>query len=178
MCLIENNAVSRPDDLLGLRETGSAMLLHWDEEGSRGFGNFMFKSYPVYMQTKSVYMTWKDGEGFLAHLENPNTQEYYIDCIQDTVNAFLKAENISLENINMVFPPQVNPEFITELATALEVPRSKMVDVSVKSQDLFTSSLSYSLRQAETFNMVKKGDVGLLISIGSGIQVGVALYYF
>jgi amino acid adenylation domain-containing protein len=175
---IENNAEPRPDDLLGIRETGSAMLLHWDEEGSAGFGNFVFKNFPAYLDTRNVYMTWHDGEGFLAHLQNPNMNQYYIDCIQKTVNELLELEGISLEDVNMIFPPQVSPGFITNLATQLGTKREKFVDVSMEGKDLFTSSLAYGLRQAQDYNMVKKGDVGLLISIGAGIQVGVALYYF
>ncbi len=175
---IENNKVHRPDELLGIKETGSAALLHWDEVGDTGFGNFYFKSFPAYQDTSNIYMTWKGEESFLNFAVNPNLHEYYSDCIQLTVQEFLETEGFKLEDVAMVFPPQISPDFITELGEKLELKREKLVDISEEGKDLFTSSLPLAIRHAQQYNMVKKGDVGLLISVASGIQVGCALYYF
>ncbi len=58
----------------------------------------------------------------------------------------------------------------------MNISRDKFVDVARK--DLFTSSLPYSLEHIREQHLVKPGDIGLIITVGSGIQVGCATYYF
>ena len=76
-----------------------------------------------------------------------------------------------------MFPPQVSNEFLHELSDRLAIPRGKFVAV-VGDSDLFSSSLPYGLRCAQEQGLVTAGDIGLLISVGVGIQVGCAVYHF
>src|SRR5262249_11510630 len=46
---IENNAEVFPEVLLGIRETGSAMILDETPYGQVGFGNFLFKYFTSYL---------------------------------------------------------------------------------------------------------------------------------
>jgi 3-oxoacyl-[acyl-carrier-protein] synthase III len=46
------------------------------------------------------------------------------------------------------------------------------------SPDLFSSSLSYGLANAYDKGLVKNGDTGLLLAIGSGLQAGGTIYKF
>jgi 3-oxoacyl-[acyl-carrier-protein] synthase III len=52
------------------------------------------------------------------------------------------------------------------------------VDIAHAGNDLYTSSLPYTLQHVREQNLVQSGDVGLIITAGSGIQVGCATYYF
>ena len=45
-------------------------------------------------------------------------------------------------------------------------------------KDLYTSSAAYALRHALERKRVGPGDVGLIMGVGSGVQVGCAIYYF
>ena len=76
------------------------------------------------------------------------------------------------------FPPQISSEFITRMSESLGIVREKFVDVVDGGKDLFTSSLPHTLRRAQETNQVQNGDIGLIINVGSGIQVGCAIYYF
>jgi 3-oxoacyl-[acyl-carrier-protein] synthase III len=58
----------------------------------------------------------------------------------------------------------------------MDISRDKFVDVARK--DLFTSSLPYALEHIREQNLVEPGDIGLIIAIGSGIQVGCCIYHF
>ena len=45
-------------------------------------------------------------------------------------------------------------------------------------QDLYTSSLPHAADHAIRRQLVHPGDLALMLSVGSGIQVGCALYQF
>ncbi len=175
---VENNLEHRPDQLLGLQETGSAMLLHRDEGGARGFGNFYLRSFPAYLDTLDIYMTWKGNISFLNFIKNPNLEEYYLSCVQASVTDFLESENLTVSDIRWILPPQIGREWVNRLGVQLGAGVEKIVNAALPDKDLYTSSLPYSLQQLERSGQPKPGDIGLLISVGSGIQVGCALYYF
>ena len=65
----------------------------------------------------------------------------------------------------------------TGLAACIGIPSSRFVDVAADA-DLFTSSLPYALEHAWRHTRVSSGDVGLIVSVGSGLQVGCATYRF
>ena len=52
------------------------------------------------------------------------------------------------------------------------------MDATLDGKDLFTSSIPYGLLQIRALNQVEPGDIALVISVGAGIQVGCATYYF
>ena len=51
------------------------------------------------------------------------------------------------------------------------------MDVTGES-DLFTSSLAYSFAEVKANGGVSSGDLGLIINVASGLQIGCALYHF
>ncbi|MFY9767613.1 MAG: 3-oxoacyl-[acyl-carrier-protein] synthase III C-terminal domain-containing protein, partial [Mycobacterium sp.] len=65
----------------------------------------------------------------------------------------------------------------TELAARLNIPSSRFVDLAAES-DPFSSCLPYGLQQAWRHKLVKSGDIGLIVTVGSGVQVGCATYRF
>ena len=65
-----------------------------------------------------------------------------------------------------------------DLSRILKFPRENIVDVIIPGKDLFTSSLPYAISAVETGSKVQPGDIGLVINVGAGLQVGCAIYYF
>ena len=47
---IENNLKVLPTELRGLQETGSALILDQSDDGKTGFGDFVFKYFPDYIE--------------------------------------------------------------------------------------------------------------------------------
>jgi 3-oxoacyl-[acyl-carrier-protein] synthase III len=45
-------------------------------------------------------------------------------------------------------------------------------------RDLYTSALPYAFQYVQEQQLVQPGDIGLIINVGAGIQVGCATYYF
>ena len=89
----------------------------------------------------------------------------------------LSLERLTLPEVRVILPPQLSPEFVSRLSERLGVPRERFVDIAERGADYFTSSLAYTIREARDKGRVRPGDVGLVINVGSGIQVGCAAYY-
>jgi 3-oxoacyl-[acyl-carrier-protein] synthase III len=174
---VENNRDLQSESLVGLEETGSALLLAESPDGETGFGNFIFKSFTHSMSALSSHTFTRHGKTCLQIEIDLHLQACYQQCIQKTVQELLERERLALSEIDIILPPQISSGFITALSEILRVSREKFVDVQVQ-HDLFTSSLAYSLKHAQETQMVKHGDIGLIINVGSGLQVGCAIYYF
>jgi 3-oxoacyl-[acyl-carrier-protein] synthase III len=117
------------------------------------------------------------GQAYL-HLDiDPNSEDYYISCIPDAVNDLLASEGVDISDIKAIFPPQVSSSFITKLADKMNIDKKRFIDITHGKKDLFNSSFPYAFEYAKQQNMVSPGDIGLIINISSGIQVGCAIYY-
>lgn len=174
---IENNS-GLDKELLGVRETGSAMILDRSANGTTGFGSFVFRYFTDYIDAFRSHIGQEKGQAFLSFIRNPEIETYYLRCIKDAVTEVMQRENLSPNAIKAIFPPQISSDFITRLSDSMGVVREKFVDVVEDGKDLFTSSLPYTLRQARATKQVQEGDIGLIINVGTGIQVGCAVYYF
>ena len=175
---IENNAKTRSTELLGIMETGSAVILDESSDGKTGFGNFVFKYFPDYIEALTSYTKQQDGKTWIHCERDANLETYYLQCIRDAVHELLSIEQMDISQINVIFPPQISSQFIANLSDEMNLSRDKFVDIAHAGHDLYTSSLAYALQHVREQNSVRGGDIGLIISVGSGIQVGCAIYYF
>ncbi|HEX4207108.1 MAG TPA: AMP-binding protein, partial [Ktedonobacteraceae bacterium] len=174
---IENNREYLPQELYGLEETGSALILDESPDGQTGFGNFVFKYFTDYIDADITHSKTLNGKTVLDIAKDPRMEGYYLPCIQETVQELLRLENLDMSRIKLILPPQISPTFASRLSDTLGVELDKLVDLQPE-RDLFTSSLPYALQHVREHNLAHPGDIGLLISVGSGIQVGCATYYF
>ena len=173
---IENNSVDSGHPLYGLSETGSAVILG-RADGTEGFGRFVFHHHPEYGEALATYFQHRDGKGWLQIDRDPNLAAHYLDCIPAAVEELLKLEELDSSEIAAVFPPYLCDADRTELAARLNIPSSRFVDLAAES-DPFSSCLPYGLQQAWRHKLVKSGDIGLIVTVGSGVQVGCATYRF
>ncbi len=178
---IENNAAAFPGDVLGIAETASALLLEAageGGEGGEGFGHFLFRSFPEHQNAFVSYLTNRDGKMYLQFSKDREIERYYACAIATATAAFLRAEGLEIEQISRIFAPQISRGFIAQLAAVMDVPRDRFVDAVQDGKDLFTSSVPFALRCARDRGLVRQGDVGLIVTAGSGIQAACALYHF
>jgi len=78
-----------------------------------------------------------------------------------------------------VLPPLISVNFVARLASSLLIDPERVVDVCAHAAgDLFTSSLPYGIQAVRDHGLVDRGDLGLIINVAAGIQVGCALYTF
>jgi 3-oxoacyl-[acyl-carrier-protein] synthase III len=173
---IENNSVDSGHPLYGLSETGSAVILSRAGD-TDGFGRFVFHHHPEGSEALRTYFQQRDGQSWLQIDGDPNLATRYLDCIPAAVEELLKLEELDSSEIAAVFPPQLSDADRTELAARLDIPSSRFVDITAEA-DPFSSSLPYGLQHARRNNLVRPGDIGLIVTVGSGVQIGCATYRF
>ena len=159
-------------------ETGSAVILDESSDGKTGFGNFVFKYFPDYIEALTSYTKQQDGKTWIHCERDANLETYYLQCIHDAVHELLSIEQLDISQINMIFPPQISSQFVANLSDEMNLSRDKFVDIAHAGHDLYTSSLAYAFQHVREQHLVRGGDIGLIINVGSGIQVGCATYYF
>jgi len=159
-------------------ETGSAVILDEAPEAGQGFGAFLFKTFPAHIDRLSAYTGMAGGQ-LVMHVErDAGLHELYLDCIADTVHELLDAEGLSIDDLQVILPPQVAPGFVADLARRLGADVARCVDVATEAGDYLSSSPAHAMRHALDRGMASRGGLGLVIAVGSGIQVGCALYRF
>jgi len=175
---VENNAEVMPHALRGVRETASGVILDVAPDGRSGFGQFVFKYAPEHLDALTASSGHEAGKHVLRFAQDARLDDYYLDLIPGAVAELLESENLELDRIRAILPPQISAEFIARLGERLGVDSRRMVDAVGQGADLFTSSLHHAFDQLGQRRLVAPGDIGLIISVGSGIQVGCATYCF
>lgn len=178
---IENNFELFPDKLLGIQETASAMILDAHQNKGLGMSCFEFKynldSINSYT-TSASYALPANPKLFMNINRADDINEKYIDLILSSVKDFLSNNGLRPDEINLVFPPQISSDFISELDRRLDFPNATLIDVVGEGLDLFTSSIPYTFEYAINKKLVSPGVTALIIGVGSGIQVGCSIYNF
>ncbi len=174
---VENNRNTFPTELLSIEETSSVLLLDASPDGETGFGNFVFKYFTEHMDAFTAYTQFSAGKTRLVSEKSMHLEALYQRCISETVQELLHLEQLDLSQVKLVLPPQISSRFIDDLSRHMQLERAKFVDVHTE-HDLYTSSLPHALQAARSQGRVQAGDIGLIITVGPGIQVGCATYHF
>ena len=175
---VEHHDVDPAWPRIGLREAGSALILAGSDEDGPGFSCFGVTTYPEHADALKVSAAQVAGAVVLRLDRHPWIEELYLETIADAIRRFLHDAGLTLADVSVVIPPQVSPWLSQALAEQLDLPPWKLIDVAVDGEDLFSSSIPFALDAAQQRGVVQAGDLGLIVAVGSGIQVGCALYQF
>jgi 3-oxoacyl-[acyl-carrier-protein] synthase III len=175
---IEINRGQCPSRRLGLEETASALILESSSATGPGFGPFHFQSFTRHLDSFTSHSAVDDGKTVLCFEKTAAFEAECIECICDSVDRLLVLEGLCRSQVAALLPPLVSTPFVSRLAEALGVPLERVVQPPKACGDLYTSSLACALKSARESGRVRPGDLGLIVGVGSGIQVGCAIYYF
>lgn len=175
---VENNKEIVPDHLIGLCETASAVILDTQGTGNQGFSRFLFKHQEANQDQYVVHASDEEVTQRIVCDRKEALTEKYLEMILPAIQEILDLEGLSMDEITRVFPPQISTAFIQQLSKRAGISADKCIDIAGKGPDFFTSSLPYAIAYAQENAMVQSGDIGLMISVGSGLQVGCAIYHF
>jgi 3-oxoacyl-[acyl-carrier-protein] synthase III len=165
------------DSRRGVTETASALVL--DQSPSQtGFGGFCFRSFTEYRDALGCSVGSEAGVPSLSVVKDPKLEAHYVECVLPVIRELLEAEGLDPADIALVMPPPLSCGSLDTLSEALKVDRDRFVCVTGGGEDLFTSSLPYALDAVRCGRLAQPGDIGLIISVGAGIEVGCAVYYF
>jgi 3-oxoacyl-[acyl-carrier-protein] synthase III len=175
---IELNRSLCPTKRLGLEETGAALILDSSVNDGPGFVSFHFQSFTRNIHQFVSHSAVVGGTTELSFERDAAFEARCLECIDECVDSFLKRERLNRSDIAVVLPPLTSAPFVSRLADILEVPGERMVFPPAGSKDLYTASLPVALHALREQHRVRTGDIGLVIGVGSGIQVGCATYRF
>jgi 3-oxoacyl-[acyl-carrier-protein] synthase III len=174
---IEPNAARPEWDQLGIAATGSAVILDGPADGRAGFGHFVFESFTEHIGAYASWLVTNQGTPRMHVTRHADLEAIYLKCIPGTVEELLKCARLSMEDIKVILPPQISKSLVPRLADALNVESGRFVDLAADGRSLSSSSLAHSFLNIPRAG-IAAGNVGLMINVGSGLQVGAATYYF
>jgi 3-oxoacyl-[acyl-carrier-protein] synthase III len=175
---VENNTDVFPDERLGIEESASAVVLDIAPGGRSGFGSFCFRSFTEHADGFSSHATNKEGRLYLHFSRAADLERHYVDGVASTVSDFLEANDLNIGSISRVFASQISASFLDCIGRALRIEQDRIVNAIPAGRDLLTSSIPFAFRQSVERAPAMPGEIGLVISAGSGVQIGCALYYF
>ncbi|MDP7268040.1 MAG: amino acid adenylation domain-containing protein [Pirellulales bacterium] len=175
---VDINKDVHPECPLELAETGSAVILDAASESDEGFAQFVFQYDCDHLDKRKLIGGYVGGKPCLTKEVDENICDLYLKMIPRAVEELLQQEGLDISQIAVVLPPQISPAMNHQLANLLGIEPHRVVDLAVEGRDLYTSAMSYSFEHARKAKLVKPGDIGLVINVASGIQVGCATYYY
>src|SRR5262249_34336251 len=125
-----------------------------------------------------AHLAQTNGKTFMSFCRNAPLDYDYLTCVEETFHDLLEREGLSPNDLAAVLPPQISSSFVAALRQRLPVSPDVVVDAALGEQDLFTSSLAYSLQELYKTRPLGPGDIGMMLAVGTGIQTGAVLYYF
>ncbi|WP_067473582.1 non-ribosomal peptide synthetase [Nocardia amamiensis] len=161
----------------GIGHMGSAAVLAASEGDGTGFGAFHFACYPEHLYALTAF-TRIHGDTGLEFEQHSGIEDIYLKLIHESLEEILNTTETGLSDIGVVLAPQISSDFLDVLADRIDIPRDRIVDVAGDGPDLYTSSVSAAMRYCHDNAVVRRGDIGIIIAVGAGIQVGCALYHF
>lgn len=175
---IEPNAGHPEWDQQGIAPMASAVILDNSPGGSAGFGHAVFDAFTDHIGAYSSRVLMSAGASRMYITRHPELEAIYLQSIPETVQEVLKNEGVSMADIKVILPPQISNSLLPRLADALHVDACRFVQADVDGSSLSSSSVACMFSKARKDRGLVAGDVGLMISVGSGLQVGAAVYYF
>ncbi|MFD3706628.1 amino acid adenylation domain-containing protein [Nocardia sp. NPDC058658] len=161
----------------GVRHVGSSVILVAGAADGPGFGAFHFAAHPEYLGAVTSF-TRVRGETGLEFEQDPDVEAIYLKVIEEALGALLSTASIGLDDIDVVLAPQISTRFLDAVAERIGVDRARLVDVVDGGPDLYTSSIPAALRHCAETGAAGPRDLGVIIAVGAGVQVGCALYHF
>jgi 3-oxoacyl-[acyl-carrier-protein] synthase III len=163
---------------LGFCEVGVAALVDSAPDARRGFSDFYYCGFPEFLGDYESYVYFREGEWFSRGVQSPDIIDLYIQAAESSVNEYLRRLGRSIRSFDVVIAQQITPAFISKTCTALGGEKAKFIDLTENNDDLQSASIPVGLKYIIDNGLIKEGNQALLMSVGSGIQVGCATYTF
>lgn len=175
---VENNREVAPERLIGLAEMGSAAVLRESEDGETGFLAFSFCDFLEHLDAEQGAANWDErGRAYIAYERAADLRRRYLESAQQAALAFLEEQGLTLDEVALLAPPQVDRQFVNAFSDRLGFTSERTV-CAADEKNLATSSVPAAYVACMEKGLAKQGDLGLFVTVGAGIQVGCALYQF
>jgi 3-oxoacyl-[acyl-carrier-protein] synthase III len=168
---IEPNA---DGEQLGLEPSASATILEKSPTDT-GLSRFFFKDFTEHLGAFTSYCDLSVPGGQLNLTRDAAQESLYLDCLETTIGGYLQKMGIVPSDVKFVAGLHLEPASLDRIKICTGLKNATFLSTGHE-RDLFTSAIPFGLWPAIQCGQLLPGDLGLCLSVGSGIQVGCALY--
>lgn len=171
-----------------VRPAGGAVLLGWDDSIA-GFTDFHSETFPEYQDLLVSGLTWRARRGLRAPAplgaagrnqlvisEQAGYQARCADCAEEATRRFLGRLGMSIDDIDLLVPAPAAPEFLDRLRIRLGVPGDRVAFIGEDMSGAYTAGPVAALEAAMKSGRLSEARNTLMIAVGAGITVALALY--
>jgi 3-oxoacyl-[acyl-carrier-protein] synthase III len=169
-----------------VRPTGGAVLLSWDDSIA-GFTAFHSETFPEYSGMLVSGLMWRPrrragvspgaaGQSQLVMRERPGYQARCADCAEEATRRFLDRLGMSIDDIELLVPAPAAPEFLDSLRLRLGIPGDRVSFTGENMAGAYTAGTIAALEVAMKSGQLAESRNTLLLAVGAGITVALALY--
>jgi 3-oxoacyl-[acyl-carrier-protein] synthase-3 len=173
----ETNADKRPDPSYAYSSSGAALILDVSPISDEGFGNIVIRTFDQFWELNSSVVSLAQKNGQLLIRKDAELQRAYQESIPSVWQELLTQEGLQAEEVDLVLPSQVSPDFVGLLPELLGVKRERVVDISNTHGDTLTTSPFLAYAHAKEQGLVERGATIVFLAVGSGVTVGAGAYY-
>ena len=169
-----------------IQPTGGAVLLSW-EDSIAGFTDFYSETFPEYAGMLVSGLMWRPGRGLRASptaagesrlviRERPGYLARCVDCAEEATRRFLARLGMDIADIDLLVPAPAAPEFLDSLRVRLGVPGDRVSFTGEDMAGAYTAGTIAALEVATKSGRLTEARNTLLLAVGAGITVTLALY--
>lgn len=168
------------------RPSGGAMLLSWDDSIA-GFTDFYTETFPEYEGLFVSGLVWQKrrrlhapqpatGQSQMVIDEKPGYHDRLVDCAEEATRRFLRRLEMDIGEVDLLVPAPSFQDFLDPLKVRLGIPGDRVAYVTEDLEYAYTTAPIAALQAA-----IKSGRLGearntLMLAVGAGITVALALY--
>jgi 3-oxoacyl-[acyl-carrier-protein] synthase-3 len=163
-------------------ETAAAAIILVRSNDPKGFTLFRSYTFPEYSQelvSHSYYghLRWKrNGNNLLLIQQKDSYLDLCVKCAAESLFSFLRESGYKFKDINLIIPSQSPDGFVHKLMSIIGLSDSIIEVPKTGNRILHTAGPAFALKKAWDDNRFKASKRVILITVGSGINVSVALY--
>ena len=169
-----------------IRPVGGAVLLGWDESIA-GLTDFHSETFPEYAGMMVSGLMWRPrrgplvppgaaGESRLVVRERPGYLARCVDCAEEATRRFLDRLGMDIAEIDLLVPAPSAPEFLDSLRVRLGIPGDRVSFTGEDMAGAYTAGTIAALEVAAKSGRLAEARNTLLLAVGAGITVALALY--
>ncbi len=168
------------------RPMGGALLLGWDDS-ILGFTDFGFETFPEYEDLLVSGLVWRPRRGIggpgapvgqhqMVIDERPGYQARCVDCAEDATRRFLGRLGMRIDEIDLLVPAPAVPGILDPLRIRLGIPGDRVAFTTEDLVDAYSTGPIAALQAAAKSGRLAEARNVLLLAVGAGISVALALY--
>lgn len=155
---------------------GAILLAHADD--GEGFERFAFRTFPAFTPLFEAHVGWDADlrSNVVSVVRDPRFADVCVDCARRATTEFLDEARLRPEDVDLLVTSQYPEGFPEHIAPAIGVPREHLPVVEPELSRAHTAGPIASLRASLESGSFARARNVLLVAVGAGVTVALALY--